>query len=151
MRERQHIYEDLNESSSASPGGSQQLEIRPSLNSKRAGIIFQSRWFFSRRGDFNARQDSIVRLFFCMAPTFWKSACFSGKRQYFPNPADFFKSANIFQIRLIFWKAQEFCKFAWFFLAANICVYLQYLFLHLSMRQYFIGAIVLTLGLRLML
>jgi len=33
MRERQHIYEDQNESSSASPGGSQQLEILPSLNS----------------------------------------------------------------------------------------------------------------------
>jgi hypothetical protein len=26
MSERQHIYEDLNESSSARPGGSQQLE-----------------------------------------------------------------------------------------------------------------------------
>jgi hypothetical protein len=44
MRERQHIYEeDLNESSSASPGGSQQLEIPPSLNSKRAANFFQIR------------------------------------------------------------------------------------------------------------
>ena len=50
MRERQHIYEDLNESSSASPGGSQQLEIPPSLNSKRAASFFQFRWFFTRRG-----------------------------------------------------------------------------------------------------
>jgi len=33
MSERQHIYEDLNESSSARPGGSQQLEILP-FNSK---------------------------------------------------------------------------------------------------------------------
>ncbi len=74
MRERQHIYEDLNESSSASPGGSQQLEILPSLNSKRAASILQSRWFSTRRGDFNARQDSIVRLFFCEAPIFLKSA-----------------------------------------------------------------------------
>jgi hypothetical protein len=56
MRDRQHIYEDLNESSSASPGGSQQLEIPPSLNSKRAAKFFQIRWFFTRRGDFNARQ-----------------------------------------------------------------------------------------------
>jgi hypothetical protein len=31
-----HIYEDLNESSSARPGRSQQLEIPPSLNSKQA-------------------------------------------------------------------------------------------------------------------
>jgi hypothetical protein len=35
MSENQHIYEDLNESSSARPGGSQQLEILPSLNSKQ--------------------------------------------------------------------------------------------------------------------
>ncbi len=43
MRERQPIYKDLNESSSASPGGSQQLEIPPSLNSKRAANFFQFR------------------------------------------------------------------------------------------------------------
>ncbi len=36
MSERQHIYEDLNESSSARPGGSQQQEIQPSLNSNAA-------------------------------------------------------------------------------------------------------------------
>jgi hypothetical protein len=36
------------------------------------------------------------------------------------------------------------------FVAANICVYFQYLFMHLCMCQYF-GEIVLTLGLRLIL
>jgi hypothetical protein len=36
MSENQHIYEDLNESSSARPGGSQQQEIQPSLNNKAA-------------------------------------------------------------------------------------------------------------------
>ena len=36
MSENQHIYEDLNESSSARPGGSQQQEIQLSLNSKAA-------------------------------------------------------------------------------------------------------------------
>jgi hypothetical protein len=36
MSENQHIYEDLNESSSARLGGSQQLEILPSPNSKRS-------------------------------------------------------------------------------------------------------------------
>jgi hypothetical protein len=41
MRERQHIYEDLNESSSARQGGSQQLEILPTLNSKWAANFFQ--------------------------------------------------------------------------------------------------------------
>jgi hypothetical protein len=102
MKERQHIYEDLNESSSAIPGGSQQLEIPPSLNSKWAASFFQSCWFFTRRGDFNTRQDSIVRLFFCKAPIFCKSAWFFGNRQYFSNPPDFLESANISQIRLIF-------------------------------------------------
>jgi hypothetical protein len=120
MRERQHIYEDLNESSSASPGGSQQLEIPPSLNSKRTANFFQFRWFFTWRGDFNARQDSIdrlfsarrqhfvnppiflwgannlrIRLFFCKTPAFWKSAYFSVRRQHFANPPIFLWSANI--------------------------------------------------------
>ena len=36
MSENQDIYEDLNESPSARPGGSQQQEIQPSLNSKAA-------------------------------------------------------------------------------------------------------------------
>jgi hypothetical protein len=148
MRERQHIYEDLNESSSASPGGSQQLEIPPSLNTKRAASFFQFRWFFTRREDFKARQDSIVRLFFCSVPIFCKSAWFfekrqyfsnqpfffksanlsqilliSEKRQYFSSPPDFLKSAKISQIRLIFRKAQGICEFAWFLLL-QIFVYI---------------------------
>jgi hypothetical protein len=101
MRERQHIYEDLNESSSASSGGSQQLEIPPSLNSKWAANFFQIRWFFTWRGDLNARQDPIVHLYFCKTPTFCKSAhlsvrrqfsksaYFSVRRQYFENPPIF--------------------------------------------------------------
>jgi hypothetical protein len=68
MSERQHIYEDLNESSSARPGGSQQLEIRASPHSKRTPNF--SADIFARRGDFNARQGSIVRLYFYQAPLF---------------------------------------------------------------------------------
>ncbi len=128
MREWQHINEDLNESSSASPGGSQQLEIPPSLNSKRAASIFRFRWFFTRRSDFNARQDSIARLFFSKAPIFCKSACFSGKRQYFSNPPDFCKSANISQIRLIFRKAQGFYEFAWFCCCKYLCIFSVFIF-----------------------
>ena len=79
----------LNESSSASPGGSQQLEIPPSPNSKRSANFFQILWFFTRRGDFNAQQDSIVCLYFCKTPTFCKSAYFSVRRQHFPNPPIF--------------------------------------------------------------
>ncbi len=68
MSERQHIYEDLNESSSSRPGGSQQLEIPPSPNSKRTPNF--SADIFARCGDFNARQDSIVCLYFYLTPTF---------------------------------------------------------------------------------
>jgi hypothetical protein len=77
-----HIYEDLNESSLARPGRSQQLEIPLSLNSKRAACFSSpagfssSTGFFTRRGDFKARKDSIVRLIFC-------------KCKDFTNPPDF--------------------------------------------------------------
>ncbi len=108
MRERQHMYEDLNESFSANLGGSQQLEIPPSPISKWAANFFQIRWYFTRGRDFNARQVSIVRLYFWKAPTFCKSAYISGKRQHFGNPQIFWKSANIFQIRLLFCKAPTF-------------------------------------------
>ncbi len=90
MTERQHIYEDLNESSSASLGGSQQLEILLSPNSKRAANFFQIRWYFTRRGDFNTRQDSIG---------FWKSANIFMRRQYFGNLPIFSWDANILEIR----------------------------------------------------
>jgi hypothetical protein len=131
MRERQHIYEDLNESSSASPGGSQQLEIPPSLNRKRAASIFQFRWFFSR--GFQRPPRFYCPPVFCMAPTFsksgcffwkapilFKSACFSEKRQYFLNLPVFLKSANIFQIRLLFVKAQRILSSVCFLHGANI-------------------------------
>ena len=81
MRERQHIYEDLNESSSASPGGSQQLEILPSLNSKEffSGppvfpaapafpwtLIFHQAQGFDRRKVFTIRQVFTGRQYFCI-------------------------------------------------------------------------------------
>ncbi len=50
MSENQHIYEDLNESSSARLGGNQQLEILPSPNSKRAPSF--SAQILDRRGNF---------------------------------------------------------------------------------------------------
>ncbi len=68
------IYEDLNESSSARPGGCQQWKILPSPNSKRA-LNFSAKILtrhgnftrcknFTKRGDFNVRHSSIVRLNF---------------------------------------------------------------------------------------
>jgi hypothetical protein len=72
MNERQH---HLNERSSARLGGSQQLEILPSPNSKQTQslgadfsdgrialvpIFFISAMIFTRRRDFNVRLASIV-------------------------------------------------------------------------------------------
>ncbi len=70
------IYEDLNESSSARLGGSQQLEILPSPNSKRApnfsaqildrrgnfigAEILEAQKKFTRRGDLNVRHSYIA-------------------------------------------------------------------------------------------
>jgi hypothetical protein len=70
--------------------------------------------FFSRRGDFNARQDSIVRLYFCKTPIFCKSVYLSVRRQYFPNPPIFLWGANIFQICLFFCEAPTFSKSPYF-------------------------------------
>ncbi len=136
MTERQHIYEDLNESSSASPGGSQQLEILPSSNSKRAANFFQIRWYFTRRGDFNVRQDSTVRLYFCQTPTFCKSTNILGIRQYFHETPIFWVSANIFMRRKYFGNPPIFAwariiyEFAWILLLQifvyifSICLYI---------------------------
>ncbi len=81
MSERQHIYEDLNESSSARPGGSQQLGIPPSPNSKRTPNF--SADILARCGDFNVRQDPIIRLYFYQTPIFCIPANILGIRQHF--------------------------------------------------------------------
>ncbi len=77
------------------------------------------------------------------------------KRQYFGIPAEFSWSANILGFRLNFHEAPIFYVFAnilgkrqYFmilldFVAANICVYFQYLFMHLCTNIF--GAIVLKL------
>ncbi len=54
MSENQHIYEDLNESSSARLGGSQHLEILPSPNNKRAPNF--SAQILDRRGNFKGAE-----------------------------------------------------------------------------------------------
>ncbi len=78
MSENQHIFEDLNESSSARPGGSQQWKILPSPNSKRApnfsAQILTRRRNFPRRKDSIVRHSSIVRLNFYQAHKFYMSA-----------------------------------------------------------------------------
>ncbi len=178
MSERQHIYEDLNESSSASPGGSQQLEIPPSPNSKQAANLF--RWYFSRRGDFNARQDSIVRLYFggrqyfVYPPIFWRAPifCISANileganilysRQYFHETPIIWKSAYIFISRQYFhetpiiWGPPMFYESAnnlwicWFCCCKYLCIFSVFILCIWVCANIF-GAIVLTLGLKLIL
>ncbi len=93
MSERQHIYEDLNESSSARPGGSQQLEVLRSPNSKRtpnfSPIFWLGAGILPRRGDFNARHSPIIRLYFYQAPIFCVSAYILYTRLYFHETPEF--------------------------------------------------------------
>jgi hypothetical protein len=73
---------------------------------------------------------------------------------YFGNPLLFWKSAYILEIRLQFEQApmfyacanilgkrqyfNDFCnEFLLDFVAANICIYFQYLFMHFYVRQFF--------------
>ncbi len=100
---------------------------------------------FARRGDFNARQDSIVRLYFCQTPTFcipanilggacilnihqyfhetpifWVSANILMRRQYFGYLPIFSWGANILGIRQYFHETPIFCVFANILEGANI-------------------------------
>ncbi len=82
------IYEDLNKSSSARPGGSQQLEIPPSLNSKRAAS-------FSSPAGFSSDAGFLPGAGISMPKRILSSAWFS-------------VDARILQIRLIFCKRKDF-------------------------------------------
>jgi hypothetical protein len=101
-----HIYEDLNESSSARPGGNQQLEIPPSLNSKQAACFsgpagFSSDAGFSLgAGISTTAKDSIVRLFFCKRRDFSIRLFFCKRRDFSIHL--FFCKHKDFSIRLIF-------------------------------------------------
>ena len=68
--ENHHIYEDLNESSSARPGESQQREIPPSLNSKRAAC-------FSSPADFSSNAGFLPGAGISTPARILSSACFS--------------------------------------------------------------------------
>jgi hypothetical protein len=83
-----HIYKDLNESSSARPGRSQQLDIQPSLNSKRAACFSSPAGFSSNAGFLpGAGISTPARIL--------SSACFS-------------VDARISQIHLFFCRSKDF-------------------------------------------
>jgi hypothetical protein len=91
MSENQHIYKDLNKSPSARPGGSQQWKILLSPNSKRAPN-FSGAEILPRRGDFNVRHSSIVRLNFYQAHKILDTRLNFVRRLNFPQEV----SARIF-------------------------------------------------------
>jgi hypothetical protein len=111
-----HIYEELNESSSARPGRSQQLEIPPSLDSKQAAFsnsaglssnagFFYGCEYFTWRGDFNAGMDFTICLFFSSREDF--SICRDfGTRLDLPSAMIFgsatFSTAAIFSACAVF-------------------------------------------------
>ncbi len=173
MSERLHIYKGLKKSSSACPGGSQQLEIPPSTKSKRAPNF--SADIFARPGDFNARQDSIAHLYFCQTPIFCIPANIFMKRQYFHESPIFswvagnfmsrqyfgylpiyswvannFMCCEYFVYSLIFWKG---ANILWIclILLLQIFVYIISIYLCIWVCADIFGAIVLTLGLRMIL
>ena len=71
------------------------------------------------------------------------------RRQDFRHTLIFSSNANIYVFANILGGRQYFMILL-DFVAANICVYFQYLFMHVRCANIF-GAVVLTLGLRLML
>jgi hypothetical protein len=134
-----HIYEDLNESSSARPGRSQQLEIPPSLNSKRAACFsspagFSSDTGFSSNAGFLPGAGISTPARILSSARFSVDAKISQIRLIFCKRRDFsirliFSKSKGFSIRLIFSKSRDFsiclifsgCKYLYIF---------QYLFLH---------------------
>jgi hypothetical protein len=82
------------------------------------------------------------------APIFWASAYILSKRLYFEQAPIFWVSAYILSKRLYFWASANILWF--FFCAANICVYFQYLFMHLY-EPIFLAQLFWSLGLRLIL
>ena len=155
MNERQH---HLNERSSARLGRSQQLEILLSPNSKQtqsldadfsdgrialahifliSAEILTSALFLSYimwRSNFTIPHSFgayilDIRLYFGHPPIFWTSAYILRKRLHFEQAPIFYACANILGKRQYF---DNFCNdFLLDSVNANICVYFQYLFMHL--------------------
>jgi hypothetical protein len=114
MSERQHIYKDLNESSSTRPRGSQQLGIPPSSNSKRRPNFSLARRFLLGAEILTpAKVLSYAyiftrRLYFRHPPIFSWDTKILGIRQYFHETPRFWASANILGIRQYFHETPRF-------------------------------------------
>jgi hypothetical protein len=108
-----HIYENLNESSSARPGRSQQLEIPQSLNSKRAAC-FSSPAGFSSDAGFSSNAGFLPGAGMSKPARILLSACFSAnerisqsacfqQKQGFLNPPDFQQTRGFLNPLYFFW------------------------------------------------
>jgi hypothetical protein len=106
MSERQHIFEDLNESSSARPGGSQQLGIPPSPNSKRTPNF--SRRYFCLAREFLPGAEILTPPRSYCTPIFLPGAYILCTRQDFHETPLFWASANILGIRQYFHESPRF-------------------------------------------
>ncbi len=127
MSERQHFSEDMTESSSARPGGSQQLEIPPSEILTPAKVLSHP-YIFTRR------------LYFVYPPRFSWYGKISGICQYFRHPPEFLWDANILGIRQNFHETPRFYVFAnilnrrqilWFcliFLLQILCIFSVFIY-----------------------
>jgi hypothetical protein len=119
-----HIYKDLNGSSSARPGGSQQLEIPLSLNSKQAACFSIPAGFSSNAGFspgtwistpakilLSACFSAIARISqsacFSANASISQSACFSANARI-SQSACFPANARISQSVCFFWRKQGF-------------------------------------------
>jgi hypothetical protein len=116
-----HIYEDLNKSSSARPGRSQQLEIPPSLNSKQAACFSSSAGFSSNTGfSSNAGFSPGAGI---STPARILSSAWLLANARISQSACFFSKSKDFSIRLIFSKSRDFsirlifssCKYLYIF------------------------------------
>ncbi len=101
-----HIYEDLNESSSARPERSQQLEIPPSLHSKQAACFSGSAGFSMAAGispgaEISTSARILPSVCFSLAAGIYSSARILGSAMIFTS-AMILPSAIIFWIRNIF-------------------------------------------------
>jgi hypothetical protein len=110
--------------------------------------LFCKRWFFTRRGDFNARKDSIIRLIFSGREDFSFRLIFSGCKD-FTSCGDF-NACKDFSIPLIFTGRKDFSfrHDFWIRVIFHIrCIFsLRHVPVHISQRFYFNSLFAFTLS-----
>jgi hypothetical protein len=130
---------------SGPPTFSRSIDISPGVEISTPAKILSSAYISARHQHFvnppifpESTNIFEIRQHFGNPPIFWRSANILESanilkiRQYFGNPPTFSKSAYFSARRQYFTDLLDFC-------CCKYCVYFQYLFMHLSMRQYFLA------------